>query len=151
MTSKGIIPDYLPDTFTSEGIIEVLKTTEVRGNRFLIPRAEEARDIIVTFIKNQGGTCDVIPIYRAALPKEIAPLSEKPDIITFTSSSTVKNFLTLYGKDALKDTTVASIGPVTTKTLKGLGFKVHIEAKRYDIPGLVVAIEDYVKTVTRDP
>ena len=87
----------------------------------------------------------MIPIYRAALPKEIAPLSEKPDIITFTSSSTVKNFLTLYGKDALKDTTVASIGPVTTKTLRILVSRSHIEAKRYDIPGLVEAIEEYVK------
>ena len=145
LISKGIIPDYIPDTFTSEGIVEVLRNTEVKGKRFLLPRAEEARDIIVTFIKNQGGTCDVIPIYRAALPKDIAPLSEKPDIITFTSSSTAKNFIALYGKDVLKDTTVASIGPVTTKTLNDLGFKSHIEAKRYDIPGLVEAIEEYVK------
>jgi uroporphyrinogen III methyltransferase/synthase len=136
----------MPDTFTSEGIVEVLKTLDITGKRFLLPRAEEARDIIVTFIKNQGGTCDVIPIYRAALPKDVVPLSEKPDIITFTSSSTAKNFVTLYGIDALKDSVIASIGPVTTKTLSDLGFKTHIEAKRYDIPGLVEAIEEYVKS-----
>jgi uroporphyrinogen III methyltransferase/synthase len=146
LQSKGIIPDYIPEIFTSEGIVEVLKNTEVSGKRFLLPRAEEARDIIVKFIKNQGGTCDVIPIYRAALPKDIAPLAEKPDIITFTSSSTAKNFVALYGKDALEDTTIASIGPVTTKTLKALGFKTHIEAKSYDIPGLVEAIEEYIKS-----
>ncbi len=142
---KGIIPDYMPNTFTSEGIVEILKTTDVTGKRVLLPRAEEARDIIVKFIRNQGGTCDVIPIYRAALPKDIAPLSEKPEIITFTSSSTAKNFVTLYEKNALKDTTIASIGPVTTKTLKSLGFTAHIEAKRYDIPGLVEAIIEFVK------
>lgn len=145
LESKGIIPDYLPDIFTSEGIVEILKTVEVTGKKFLLPRAEEARDIIVKFIKNKGGTCDVIPIYRAALPKDIAPLTEKPDIVTFTSSSTAKNFVTLYEKNALKDTTIASIGPVTTKTLKVLGFTAHIEAKRYDIPGLVEAIIEYVK------
>ena len=150
LESKGIIPDYIPDTFTSEGIIEVLKTTEVRAKRFLLPRAEEARDTIVTFIKNQGGTCDVIPIYRATLPKNIAPIDEKPDIITFTSSSTVKNFITLYGKDAVRNTTIASIGPVTTKTLRSLGLKAHIEAKRYDIPGLVEAIEEYIKSGVKE-
>jgi uroporphyrinogen III methyltransferase/synthase len=146
LTSKGIIPDYLPDTFTSEGIVEILKTIDVRGKRFLLPRAEEARDIIVAFIRDHGGTCDVIPIYRATLPKEIAPMDEKSGIITFTSSSTVKNFVTLYGKDALKKTIIASIGPVTTRTLNDLGFTAHIEAKRYDIPGLVEAIEEYVKS-----
>jgi len=142
---KGIIPDYLPNTFTSEGIIEILETMELTGKKFLLPRAEEARDIIVQFIKKKGGTCTVIPIYRAVLPKEIVPLSEKPDIVTFTSSSTAQNFVTLYGENALKDITIASIGPVTTKTLKSLGFTVHIEAKRYDIPGLVEAIIECVK------
>ena len=146
LESKGIVPDYVPDTFTSEGIVEVLRTMKMGRNHFLLPRAEEARDIIVKFIKNQGGTCDVIRIYRAALPTNIIPLAEKPDIITFTSSSTAKNFVTLYGRDALKNSTAASIGPVTTKTLMGLGFKAPIEAKQYDIPGLVEAIEGYVKS-----
>lgn len=141
---KGIVPDYLPDTFTSEGIIEILETMEITGKKFLLPRAEEARDVIIRFIKKKGGTCTVIPIYRAVLPREIVPLSEKPDIVTFTSSSTAKNFVALYGKNALKETTIASIGPVTTKTLESLGFKVHIEAKRYDIPGLVEAIIEFV-------
>lgn len=144
LTSKGIIPDYLPDTFTSEGIVEILRTIEIQGKSFLLPRAEEARDVIVTFIRDNGGTCDVIPIYRATLPKHIAPIDEKPNIITFTSSSTVKNFITLYGKNTLRGITIASIGPVTTKILKDLGFKAHIEAKRYDIPGLVDAIEEYI-------
>ncbi len=145
LESKGIIPDYLPDTFTSEGIVEILKAAEVTGKKFLLPRAEEARDIIVKFIKNKGGICDVIPIYRTALPKHVAPLDEKPDIVTFTSSSTAKNFVTLYEKNVLKGTKIASIGPVTTKTLKNLGFTAHIEAKRYDIPGLVEAIIEFVK------
>ncbi|OPY74534.1 MAG: Uroporphyrinogen-III C-methyltransferase [Syntrophorhabdus sp. PtaU1.Bin153] len=145
LQSKGIIPDFLPDKFTSEGIIEVLNAVEAAGKKFLIPRAEEARDIIVQYIRDRGGTCDVIPVYRASLPKETVPVSEKPDIVTFTSSSTVRNFITLYGKQALEDTLIASIGPVTTGTLKDHGFQAHIEAERYDIPGLVDAIEQYVR------
>jgi uroporphyrinogen III methyltransferase/synthase len=150
LTSKGVIPDYLPDTFTSEGIVDILRTTEIQGKSFLLPRAEEARDIIVTYIRDHGGICDVIPIYRATLPKDATPLDETPDIITFTSSSTVKNFVTLYGKDTLQNTLIASIGPVTTRTLNELGFTAHIEAKRYDIPGLVEAIEEYIESRGKD-
>lgn len=146
LKSKGIIPDGMPETFTGEGIIEILKTMEIRGKSFLLPRAEEARDIIVTFIRDHGGACDVIPIYRATLPKKAVPLVETPDIITFTSSSTVKNFIALYGKNALRDSTIASIGPVTTRTLNDQGFSAHIEAKRFDIPGLVDAIEEHFKS-----
>lgn len=147
LESKGIIPDFIPDTFTSEGIVETLKTIGINGKRLLLPRAEEARDIIVRFVRDHGGTCDVIPIYRTALPKNIVPLTSKPDIITFTSSSTVKNFVTLYGEKTLGKMVIASIGPVTTKTINSLGLTVHIEAERYDIPGLVEAILEYVKPV----
>lgn len=143
LTARGIIPDHLPDQFTSEGIIDVLKGLTVSDKRFLLPRAKGARDVIVQFIKTQGGICDVVPVYKALLPKKTRPLDEKPDIVTFTSSSTVTNFFKLYGKDVLKDAIIASIGPVTTKTLNSYGLQVHIEAKRYDIPGLVEAIVNY--------
>jgi uroporphyrinogen III methyltransferase/synthase len=145
LTAKGIIPDHLPGQFTSEGIIDVLKGLTVMDKRFLLPRAKEARDIIVEFIKAKGGACDVVPVYTTRLPKKIRPLDQRPDIVTFTSSSTVTNFVKLYGKDALKDAHIASIGPVTTKTLKTHGLQASIEAKRYDIPGLVEAIEEYFK------
>jgi uroporphyrinogen III methyltransferase/synthase len=145
LQSKGIIPDLLPEQFTSEGIIEVLKAVEAAGKKFLLPRAEEARDIIVEYIRDHGGSCEVIPVYKASLPKETTALSEKPDIVTFTSSSTVRNFITLYGKQALEGTLIASIGPITTKTLRDNGLREHIEAERYDIPGLVKAIEQFVR------
>ena len=143
LSVKGLIPDHMPGQFTSEGIIKILGQLTVKGNRFLLPRAAEARDVIVQFIKTHGGTCDVVPVYRTHLPEKIQPLDEKPDIVTFTSSSTVTNFVRLYGKGALKDVIIASIGPVTTKTLKAHGLRISIEAKRYDIPGLVEAIEQY--------
>jgi uroporphyrinogen III methyltransferase / synthase len=145
LKTVGIIPDFVPEQFTSEGIIEVLKGLKVKGNTFLLPRAKDARHVIVNFIKNQGGKCDVIPLYKATLPKTPAQLTEKPDIITFTSSSTVSNFLKIYGRKALDETLVASIGPVTTETLREKNIEVHIEAKKYDIKGLTEAIEQYIK------
>ncbi len=143
LAARGIISDHVPQQFTSEGIIDVLRGLAVRGKRFLLPRAKEARDVIVEFIKAQGGVCDVVPVYKALLPEKTTPLHEKPDIVTFTSSSTVANFVKLYGKDALKGTIIASIGPITTKTLRAHGLEPSIEAKRYDIPGLVGAIVEY--------
>lgn len=143
--SYGIIPDFIPEKYTSEGLVEVLKKLKIKGNRFLLPRAEEARDIVVKYIKNMGGICDVMPVYKTHLPKNAIPLKEKPDLITFTSTSTVKNFITLFGKEILCKTIIASIGPVTTGALKKNNINVHIEATKHDIPGLLDAIEKYMK------
>jgi len=144
--SKGILCDFLPDSWTSEGIVDILKTLDLKNKHILLPRAEDARDIIVEYINNHGGICHVIPMYRTVLPKKPEELKEKPDVITFTSSSTVKNFIALYGKALLENTLTASIGPVTTETLKSYGIVVNIEAKRHDISGLIDAIEAYFKT-----
>ncbi|MCX5807700.1 MAG: uroporphyrinogen-III C-methyltransferase [Proteobacteria bacterium] len=140
----GIIPDFIPEQFTSEGIIHVLKDMKVKGNVFLLPRAKDARNVIVDYIKNQGGRCDVIPLYKTALPKTPLLPAEKTDIITFTSSSTVSNFLKIYGRKALSNTLIASIGPITTGTLRKNNIEVHIESVKYDIKGLAEAIEQYM-------
>jgi len=145
LISRGIIPDILPKEFSSEGIIEVLKTMKIRNKKFLLPRAKEARDVIAEYITQKGGTCDVVPLYKTTIPKNPALLLEKPDIITFTSSSTVTNFIALYGSNILKESIIASIGPITSETLKKNDIQVHIEAQRYDIPGIVEAIIEYIK------
>ncbi|MBA4416967.1 MAG: uroporphyrinogen-III C-methyltransferase [Syntrophus sp. (in: bacteria)] len=143
LKSRGIVPDFMPEYFTSEGIIGVLEKMEIKGRKFLLPRAEDARDVIVKYIKEQGGQCDVIPVYRTTLPENPVSLIEKPDIITFTSSSTVTNFITLYGKDVLENACIASIGPITSETLEQYQIKADIEASQYDIDGLVDAIVRY--------
>lgn len=140
---RGVIADYTPSHYTSEGIMEVLGALEISGKKFLLPKAEGGRDILVEYIRKQGGICDVVPIYKTTLPKNSVPLTEQPDVITFTSSSTVENFITLYGKDILERTIIASIGPVTSKTLQKHGLPVHIEAEQYDIPGLVRSMEAF--------
>jgi len=138
--SRGIIPDFVPESFTSEGIIEVLKKTEVRGRRFLLPRAEQARDVIGQYITDQGGACDVIPVYRTTLPENTALPKEKPDVVTFTSASTAENFITLFGSGILEAATVASIGPITTEALRRHDVRVDITASRHDVEGLADAI-----------
>ncbi|MDR2018239.1 MAG: uroporphyrinogen-III C-methyltransferase [Syntrophobacterales bacterium] len=145
LESKGLMPDFIPKKFTSEGIIEVLEG-KVKGRRFLLPRAEQARNVIAKFISDHGGLCDVIPVYRTTLPDNTELPAEKPDIVTFTSASTVENFITLFGKEMFETTSVASIGPITTETLTKHQVRVDIEASRYDIKGLVDAI---VETVSR--
>ncbi|MHB8111286.1 MAG: uroporphyrinogen-III C-methyltransferase [Syntrophorhabdaceae bacterium] len=139
----GVKADIVPEQFTSEGIVSVLETFGVSGKSFLIPRAEQARDVIIQYIRNHGGTCTVIPIYRAVIPAPVKGFPQDIDVVTFTSSSTAANFIMLYGKEILKYKIIASIGPVTTETLKNAGIPVTIEAKRSDIPGLVNAIEEY--------
>ena len=137
----GINADLVPKEFTSEGIVALLDSFGVDGKSFLIPRAEDARDVIIDRIRQGGGTCSVIPVYRTTTPATIQPFPRGCDIVTFTSSSTVTNFLSLYGKEILNDLIIASIGPITTETLKKQGIVVDMEAKRSDIYGLVEEIE----------
>ncbi len=143
LETKGVTADFIPQSYTSEGIVEILNKLEIKGKQFLLPRAAEGRDLLVEFIRKQGGICTVIPIYMTSIPKKRANLTEKPDLITFTSSSTVDNFISIYGKKILEETLVASIGPVTSKTLQNHNVPIHIESLRYDIPGLVEAMEIY--------
>jgi uroporphyrinogen III methyltransferase / synthase len=143
--SRGIVPDYMPRTFTQEGIVEVLSKVELGGLRFLLPRAEEGRDVLTRYIEERGGTCDEIPVYRTTLPAKAEPFPSQPDIVTFTSSSTVRNFMTLYGADALRNVVVASIGPITTETLRSYGIEPGIEASQYDIKGLVDGVMRFAR------
>lgn len=135
--SYGIRPDFVPDKYLSEGLTDILKNLDIRGKRFLFPRAYEARELVPSFIENSGGKCDVIPLYRTEIPDEVEKIDEAPEMVIFTSSSTVRNFVTLYGIEMLKKTKVVSIGPSTTKTLKEFNIEVHLEAKRHDVDGLV--------------
>lgn len=139
----GIKADLVPEKYTSEGIVSVLEAFGVSGKSFLLPRAEDARDVIIRYIRENGGSCSVVPIYRATVPSPAESLPDDLDVVTFTSSSTANNFILLYGKDKLKNRIVASIGPVTTATLIRSGINVDIEARQSDIPGLISAIETH--------
>ncbi|WP_197460519.1 uroporphyrinogen-III C-methyltransferase [Thermodesulfatator autotrophicus] len=147
----GIAVDLLPEEFRAEGLLEALLKEDFSGKKVLIPRALEAREILPEKLREAGAKVEVVPAYQTVLPEEEAArlrkeLAQGVDLITFTSSSTAKNLLKMLGSDAqelLSGVTLASIGPITSETLRKSGFPPQIEAKKYTIPGLVKAIVEY--------
>ena len=138
--------DLQPEEFVAEGLVrEFKKEGGVENLRILIARAEKARDVLPTELSGMGGIVDEGFAYKTVLETRDDNgarrrfVEEGADLITFTSSSTVENFMAL-GLPWPEGMQVASIGPVTSKTARDLGLKVDVEARRHDIPGLVEAI-----------
>ena len=140
--------DLQPDEFVAEGVVREFKQQgSVENLRILLVRAEKARDILPRELSAMGAIVDEGFAYRtvpetrdrSGARRQLA--QDGADLITFTSSSTVENFLAL-GLPWPKGMQVASIGPITSKTVRDHGLKVNIEARRHDIDGLVDAIRD---------
>jgi len=99
--------DLIPEEFVSEGVIRAFAGEELRGRRVLLPRAEEARNVIPAGLERMGAEVDVVTVYRTVRSDreaaELMPLfdSGKVDVITFTSPSTVTHFLGIMGPDSL--------------------------------------------------
>jgi len=143
LTGHGVIADIVPTQSTAEGLVEALQGVEVR--RALIPRALIARDVLPDSLRARGAEVEILPVYET-LP---APLSERTrraaldaDYVTFTSSSTVRNFIAVAGPDFSARTRLLSIGPATTATLREHGLEPHVEARRHDVEGVVQALLD---------
>jgi uroporphyrinogen III methyltransferase / synthase len=141
--------DLEPEEFVSEGIVrEFRKQGGIENLRILLARAEKARDVLPKELSALGAIVDEAIAYRTVPEtRDITGarrrfVEEGADLITFTSSSTVENFLAL-GLAWPKGLRVASIGPVTSRTIRDSGLKVDVEARRHDIEGLVEAIRDY--------
>ncbi len=149
----GLKSDIVPQSYRAESVVNAFCNMDIKGNKILLPRAEEARPILPVELTKLGAAVDEIPVYRTAAVENdadqlIEHLEEQSiDIITFTSSSTVKNFKALIPskrfETLLKGVIIASIGPITTDTASELGFDVHITAESYTIPGLCEAILRY--------
>ncbi len=147
--------DMTPKVFRAEAILEALGAEGIKGKRFILPRALEAREILPDTIRELGGTIDVLPAYRTVRPrKKAAEMKERLfngeiDTITFTSSSTVTNFMRFFKKNEAMDlnrvTRVACIGPITADTAKKQGLTVDIMPRNYTIPALAEAIAEYYK------
>ncbi len=148
----GLPVDVVPAEYVAEAVVAEL-AGQVRRKRVLLVRAKIARDVIPAQLRAAGARVDVVEAYETVVPEAsrqhlLAALrdpAQRPDIITFTSSSTVRNFVELLGSEAkdagtLAGVKLASIGPVTSVTLRELSLPVDIEAKEYTIPGLVAAI-----------
>lgn len=153
LTTRGIAPDYVPAVFTSEGIIAGLKSDDIAGQRFLLPRADIADEELTKGITQLGGKVDEVAVYHTVpAPETISQARQmlaagEIDVITFTSSSTVSYLMAAFKGEKPKIATakIACIGPKTAATATRAGLKVDILAGEQTIVGLVQAIEDYFR------
>jgi uroporphyrinogen-III synthase len=145
---RGLRVHVVPEEYVAESVVRSLRD-RVRNKRVLLVRARIARDVIPRELRAAGAQLDVVEAYETVVPQSsrnrIRALLKTgpPRVITFTSSSTARNFAALAGKlrvHALEDVKLASIGPVTSGTLRQLGLNVDIEAREFTIPGLIDAI-----------
>jgi uroporphyrinogen III methyltransferase/synthase len=147
----GIVADVVPREFMQEKLLESLPAEA--GDRVLLPRAAEARDLLPLTLEKKGVHVEVVPLYETGSNKQgIAKLKRYltkgvVDVMTFTSSSTVQRLIdALSDKERsrlFQDVLIASIGPVTSATARDAGLQVHIEAKEYTTRGLLEAIVKY--------
>jgi uroporphyrinogen III methyltransferase/synthase len=139
--------DLMGKEYVAEGVVRAFAIHQLAGTRILLPRAAVARDLAPVELGKRGAQVDVVEAYRTVVPQDAADWARaifgganKPDWITFTSSSTVQNFVSVAGTEALAGVKVASIGPITTRTARDLGIEVTAEARKFTIDGLVEAI-----------
>ncbi len=149
LEKRGLLPDYVPQEYASEGIVAGFKKQNIRGSRILLPRAEAAGEELLEGLSRLGARVEQVAIYRTVPPGDVVSrgkqmlLKGEIDIVTFTSSSTVRNLVSILGdkSKALDGTRVACIGPITAATAAELGIRVDIVAEEHTIPGLVRSIE----------
>jgi len=146
----GIIADVVPVEFRAEGIIEAVKEQITAGMKILIPRAQEAREILPEKLRELGAVVTVVPVYQTIEGdlngQEIKTMLKNGeiDLVTFTSSSTVKNLLNILGPDGsalVNQVKTACIGPITAQTCLEHMINPAIVAETYTIAGLVEAIK----------
>jgi len=152
LEAHGLRPELITSEYTAEGLAKALEGWEMNGMRVLVPRAEVARDALPSLLANRGAEVEILPVYRAKCPPEAGDAllrlfnNEGVDVITFTSSSTVYNFVRAFPEDRLPavlgDAEVACMGPVTADTARKLGLSVAIVAREYTTHGLVQAIAE---------
>ena len=137
--------DHMPAEYVAESLLEALAGEDLMGKRVLLPRAAVARDLVPVELTRRGAHVDVVEAYRTLPPEDARVrarevLARHPHWITFTSSSTVRNFLAIAGVESLKGIKIASIGPVTSATAREAGLTVNVEANPHTSAGLVDAI-----------
>ena len=153
LMDKGISADMIPDRYWAEGIVEALEGYPIEGKRVLLPRPAIARDYIPKKLKSLGAIVDVVEAYQTVKPEysqdQLGELfnNGKIDMITFTSPSTVDNFLALFeGKsiyEELSKVEVACIGQITAQKATEIGLNVTIVPDEYTVNALTRAIVEF--------
>ena len=152
LRESGIPVDLVPPSYVAESVFAALGAENVRGRRFLLPRAAEAREVLPRAIRAEGGAIDVVTAYVTRIPPAAAAclraaIDAGPlDAALFTSSSTVRNFVTLAGGEAearrlLAGAAVVCIGPVVEASARECGLRVDAVADPYSVEGLLGALD----------
>jgi uroporphyrinogen-III synthase len=143
--------DLMGEEYVAESLAEAFRAFDLTGKRILLPRASVARDVLPAELSRSGALVNVVDAYRTVVPEnlgrqvaEVFGATRKPDWITFTSSSTVQNFVNVAGATTLTGVNTASIGPITTAAAQRLGIRVDVQAEEFDIAGLVRAILNHI-------
>ncbi len=149
---EGLKVAITPKEYVAESVVEAL-SDKIRGKRVLLCRAKIARDVIPREIRRMGAFLDVVEAYETVIPQSsrvelravLRDQQRRPHIITFTSASTVKNYVALLGirsgrSKLVKGVLNASIGPVTSETLRQFQLNVDVQPTEYTVPGLIDAI-----------
>jgi len=150
---RGCKVHVVPKQYVAESVVKSLNG-RVKGKRVLLARARVARDVIPRELRAFGAKVDVVEAYETVVPKSSRDRLQKafsepkrrPTIATFTSSSMARNFVALVGSKTAQTAVkhglrLASIGSITSATLRELGLPVHVEAKQFTIPGLAKAVQ----------
>jgi uroporphyrinogen-III synthase len=150
LTDHGVHVTLQPDEYIAEAIVTTLREQEMlAGQRFLLLRADIARATLREQLVAYGGIVDEVPVYQTVRgqpdPTAFAELQRGVDVITFTSSSTVRFFFELLGNEALKvaaNAQIVCIGPITAQTARDLGLPVTSVAQDYTVPGLLSVMRE---------
>lgn len=143
LAERGLIADLVPERSVAESLLEALRAVEIQGRPALIARAAEARDVLPDGLRERGAEVDVVPLYETVAERPVPEALERArgaDYLTFTSSSTVANFVAAAGDRLPEAARVVSIGPVTSAAAREAGLSVDIEAERHDPDGVVEAL-----------
>lgn len=151
----GIFADLLPETFTTQGILASIREYDIMGSRILLPRADIAPEDLVDGLLALGAEPQEVTAYVTSRPRSLEPgvremlQDGRIQVVTFTSSSTVTNLMSLLDGDigVLEKAQIACIGPITAATAEEHGLTADIVAKEQTIPGLVAAIEEAFQDV----
>ena len=153
LAERGIQADFVPANSVSEAVVEELSGREWYGVPVLLPGADIGRDALAQGLTGLGARVERAVAYRTITPKNAARdarklLSQGVDVITFTSSSTVRNLVEILDgdKSLLEASLIACIGPVTAGTARELGLRVDLEAGEHTVEGLVEALVGYYRS-----
>lgn len=145
----GFLVSITPEKYVAESLVASFASEQLHGRRILIPSAAVTRDVVATELRKRGAHVDVVEAYRNVIPAGAAERARQvfrapyPDWVIFASSSAVEGLVKLVGASALSSVRIASIGPITSQTVRTHGLTVAAEARAQNVAGLVEVVASF--------